>query len=559
MSGSLFSSKKSLAGLEFSAALALTAAAAILHFTFLEHAGGLWRDEVVSFNIAAQPSLAQMHEAVRFDSFPNLYHLVLRGWIGLGFGASDLGTRSLGLAIGLGVLGALWWNARTFGSKAPLFSLLLIGVSGLSVRTIDAVRAYGIGVLCIAFCFGLIWRLVTQPSAKDALLAAAASLLSVQALYQNAFLLGALCLAGMLTCLRRRLWQRAALIGGVGLMAAVSLVIYLPALRQLGELRPLIAAHVGLPHLLSMAVLALRDGSNGRLCLWICLLVGYLVFAWRSVRKPAPLGEIPADVVPFTLAAFALGIVLFFAWLLALGFPTQIWYYLPLMTFAALALDAAWPALFAGDQARLVRVYAVGAGAGLCFLVSWPGVHMRQTNVDVIAARLGHLAAPEDLIIVDQWYNGASFSRYFAGKTPWTTLPPLRDQKLQRLDLFKQAMLSESPTEPVQREIVDTLKSGHRVWVAGGLPHSSTGKPPPHLPPAPNSSVGWDHDAYSYIWAWQVGDLLQRHAGKAGRVDLALGAPINEFENLPLWVVQGWRDAQKAKPESLEAVSLTGG
>jgi hypothetical protein len=277
------------------------------------------------------------------------------------------------------------------------------------------------------------------------------------------------------------------------------------------------------------------------------------------VRKPAPLGEISADVVRFTLAAFALGSVLFFAWLLMLGFPTQAWYYLPLMAFACLALDAAWPALFTGDQARLVRVYSVGASAGLCFLASWSGVHVRQTNVDVIAARLGRLAAPEDLIIVDQWYNGASFSRYYTGRAPWTTLPPLRDQTLQRLDLFKAAMLSENPTQPVQRQITDTLKSGHRVWVAGGLPHSSTGKPAPHLPPAPNSSVGWDHDAYSYVWAWQAGDLLQRHGGKAGRLDLALGAPVNEFENLPLWVVQGWRDTQEAKPESLEAVSLSGG
>ena len=115
-----------------------------LHVSFLLHAGGLWRDEVVSFNVATQPTLAQVHEAVRFDSFPSFFHLLLRGWLGLVGSASDLGTRGLGLLIGLAVLAAFWWNARVFRSRIPLFSLLLLGISGLCVRTTDAIRAYGI-------------------------------------------------------------------------------------------------------------------------------------------------------------------------------------------------------------------------------------------------------------------------------------------------------------------------------------------------------------------------------------------------------------------------------
>jgi len=191
MDVSLSNSKALLARCELGAAVSMTVAACYLHATFLLRAGGLWRDEVVSFNVATQPTLAAVHEAVRFDSFPSFFHLLLRGWLSLGWGGSDLGARALGLSIGLAVLGALWWNARAFGSRAPLFSLLLLGVSGLCVRTTDAVRAYGVGVLCVALCFGLIWRVATRPSTANVLLAGVAAILAVQSLYQSAFLLAA--------------------------------------------------------------------------------------------------------------------------------------------------------------------------------------------------------------------------------------------------------------------------------------------------------------------------------------------------------------------------------
>src|SRR5688572_24555919 len=96
MNAAFSNTKSSLEKLELGTAVAMTAAACYLHIRFLLHAGGLWRDEVVSFNVAAQPTIAALHEAVRFDSFPSFFHLVLRAWQGLGWGDTDLGTRSLG-------------------------------------------------------------------------------------------------------------------------------------------------------------------------------------------------------------------------------------------------------------------------------------------------------------------------------------------------------------------------------------------------------------------------------------------------------------------------------
>ncbi|MEY4546490.1 MAG: hypothetical protein RL685_2685 [Pseudomonadota bacterium] len=538
--------KTGLARVELGTALALTALAVTLHFTFLLRAGGLWRDEVVSFNVATQPTLDAVHEAVRYDSFPSLFHLILRSWLSLGWGDPDLGTRGLGFLMGASVLGALWWNARVFNSRLPLLSLLLVGVSGLCVRTTDAIRAYGIGILCITLCFGAIWRVATRPSRVNVLVAGAAAILSVQALYQNAFLLVAVCGAGALITARHGLWRRAALILGVGASAALSLVLYLEAMQQMGEVKQLIASSAGMDRILGVAMTALRDGSNLRLTLWLVLLVGFLVLGVHSLGVPrresgSPEQEVEREVVLYTLAVVVIAIAGFLLWLRVLGFPTQVWYYVAPMVLCALALDVAWPALLSSYKASVARVSVVAVGALLGLSSAFQAVNVRQTNVDLIAARLQQLAAPGDFILVDQWFNGATFSRYFSGPTPWTTLPPLEDQTLQRLDLFKQYMMALRPTAPVEQRMIDTLKAGNRVWLAGGLPFSAKDKPAPELPPAPNSAVGWDHDAYSYIWARRAGQLLQKGAAQAARVDLQLKAPVNELENLPLWVLQGWK------------------
>jgi hypothetical protein len=536
------SNKTRLQRLELGVAVALTATACFLHVEFLRHAGGLWRDEVVSFNIATQPTLGLVHEGVRYDSFPAFFHLILRGWLGLRLGDSDLCTRSVGLLIGLGVLGALWWNARVFKTQYPLFSLLLLGISGLCVRTTDAIRAYGIGCLCIALSFGLIWKVATAPTIRNVVLAGLFAILSVQSLYQNAFFLCAICLAGVLIAARHGFWKRAGLIIGIGLCAALSLTLYIGAIQHMSELKLLIPARAGLDRFLKVALLALHDGSDLRQLLWLGMLATFLVLGTRALGKPVRTGEVAEERVLFALSSVVVALTAFFLWLNVLGFPTQPWYYIPPMLMAGLAFDAIWPALVPSYEAKLARVGVVMAGGALGVFSAYSGVHIRQTNVDVLAERLEKLAAPGDFILVDQWYNGATFSRYFSGATPWNTLPPLADKSMQRLDLFKEFMLVPDPTKAVERQIADTLKTGGRVWLVGGLPFAKREKPVIELPPAPNSPVGWDHDAYSIVWAMHAAALLQARAEKVARVDLALDGPVNKFENLPLLMVQGWRD-----------------
>ena len=42
-------------------------------------------------------------------------------------------------------------------------------------------------------------------------------------------------------------------------------------------------------------------------------------------------------------------------------------------------------------------------------------------------------------------------------------------------------------------------------------------------------------------WERQLGQLLESHAGEGLRVPLPEVGPVNAWENLPLFVVEGWR------------------
>jgi len=91
----------------------ISLAGAGIHLAFLTHAGGLWRDEVNTINLAGRHSLGEIAN----DSFPVLMPLTVRAWLALGLGQSDTVLRLLGVMVGLGILAALWVAALRGGVR----------------------------------------------------------------------------------------------------------------------------------------------------------------------------------------------------------------------------------------------------------------------------------------------------------------------------------------------------------------------------------------------------------------------------------------------------------
>ncbi len=153
-------------------------------------------------------------------------------------------------------------------------------------------------------------------------------------------------------------------------------------------------------------------------------------------------------------------------------------------------------------------------------------------------------AAPEDYIVVDPWWYGVTFFRYYHGSTPWTTLPPIADPDLHRFDEIKVRMQEEHPMEPLIEQMLKTLQTGHRVWVVGELKVAPTA--PPEIKPAPNGPKGWVEDPYLYVWRMQAGSAIALHALKASALPKLTADRVNPNEDVAIHVFSGWKPSVTA-------------
>ena len=176
----------------------VTLFAAYLHVLFFLNAGGLWRDEVDLVHLSLLPSFPEIWRKLPHDSCPILMHLVVRGWsAAASLGNSDAGLRVLGLYVALFLLLVLWFAGWTMRKGPPLLALTLVGLNVAIVRAGDSLRGYGLGSALAVLALAVIWRLSWRPSIAAFSCAVVVAVLSVQTLYQNAFLLFAACCGGL--------------------------------------------------------------------------------------------------------------------------------------------------------------------------------------------------------------------------------------------------------------------------------------------------------------------------------------------------------------------------
>jgi hypothetical protein len=530
---------------EWVLAAAISLAAVFLHAAFLINAGGLWRDEVNTVNLAARGNLGQMAK----DSFPVQMPLLMRGWLALGWSGTDLNLRLLGMLIGLGILAALWLAAWIVKSSPPVLGLALFGLNATVITYGDSLRPFGLGTLWVVLLLAAMWALVRKPSWRRTAVCAAAAALSVQALFQNALFVAATALGGWVVCWRRGAWPAAAKILLVSLLAAASLFPYWSNVAHLATASATSGVSTLRTHFHSDAALASLASASGfpfpsYFWVWGLLALTIMVFggtAWRtSSAAPESHGKIEDSDAPVFCAMtllIALGGFAGFLWWAALR--TQPWYFLPLLGLAATCIELGLPTL-----RRYLR------GAVLLFLTltaclavpaAWHAVHVRFTNVDEVARRLNAEAAPEDFVLVIPWNRGISFARYFRARTPWETVPPLSDHTTHRYDLLQQQTKAKGVMRPVFEQITAALQTGHRVWLVGtvDIPNAAASVPE-DLDPPPRKYTGWSAGPYVRQWTEQVAQFLRNHSRQIEGKPLAGNQPINANEELQLWVAAGW-------------------
>ena len=531
-------------GGQWAVALTLTALVVAAHVACFLHAGALWRDEINSVNVAGMPSFSQFSYYTRWDSFPIGWPLVLRAYLATGLGGTDTGLRALGLGMGLAALAALWWTARSFTRDVPLVSLALAAAAPAVIRYGDAVRAYGLGILLSLLAMGLLWRAVQRPDWRRLAAAAAAAVLSVNVIYHNAILLLALGVGGTAVGLLHRDWKRVAGVLGIGLVSAAALLaINWRHLTSAGEWNTMVKTTVSLEWLFTHKVMTTLNASGEFMTwLWLVMLAVALgACVYRLVRPAGPEGA-QRDLPLFILTAMPVAVVGYFWFLRAVSYVTEPWYYVALMVFLAVLIEAAVHTVVqANTVGRIVRLALVVVVAALIAPNVWREVHTRMTNLDLVAAKLEALASQDDFVIVTTYHPGITFNRYYRGPTPWATLPDIRDHRVHRMDEIKEKMAEREPLRPVLQKMAQTLASGHRVWVVGKLWLMRPGERPGYLPPAPQGPTGWYEQPYVDLWLGQAGYFIQCHANRLSRVPVPVDDPVSQYEEEMLLVIEGWR------------------
>ena len=513
----------------------ITLSATYLHVLFLLNAGGLWRDEADLVNLSLLPSFSEVWQNLPHDSCPILMHLAVRAWSAASLGNTDLGLRVLGLIIGLFLLLAFWFASWTMRNGPPLLAVTLAGLNLTIIRTGDSLRAYGVASALGVLTLAVIWRLTRRPSLAAFSCAAAVAVLSVHSLYQNAFFLFAACCGGFVLCAAERRWRDTLPIFAVGAAAAVSLLPYIPLLIRAKDWY--VTWKLGFHFSEAWKQLSVATGSPLTVFtwVWVALWVGVLAAAtcvlfWRRDRLP----DRVRDLILFAGTSLLLGTAGYAFFLKLAELHAQPWHYVPLMAFSAICLDAMFFAVWRWTGPAAIILAAITIST--TFLFEVPAVKCRQTNVDVIAARLATEVSPTDYVIVYPWYCGITFQRYYKAAAPWTTLPPLKDYTLERYDLVQAKMQTKDPIAPVIDRITSTVQSGNRVWLVGNLPFDE--RPLPEILAAEHLRR-WSDEGYSFYWGVQVTQFLLAHGWRNTLVMAPSTDCVNPEENLPV-VMTEW-------------------
>ncbi|MEO7503473.1 MAG: hypothetical protein ABIW94_12615 [Gemmatimonadaceae bacterium] len=461
---------------------------------------------------------------------------------------NDPAFRILGFSIGLCVVAALWFAARTFRHSVPLSSLALLGMSPSLIVWGDSIRAYGFGIAVVLMAGALLWRFVEEPSPARFALAAVAAIASVHALFYNSVLLLAFCAGAFAVCALNRAWKKSALVVLIGLVAAISIVPYATTIRDARRWDTVVRMpDYDLAWFREMLDETLRPAGQWALGVWVVLFALAVFVGVRAVRRPASLAISPREreVALFSIVTLVVAVVAIFLFLENLSYYTRPWYYLSLLAVGAVYIDAVFGAVIHSPAHRIARLGVVLLIAGATFVPAVHAVRKRMTNVDVIASRLSAMGRPDDLVLINSSHTAITFARYYRGTARWMTVPFFDFHRFHRYDIIQKNMMladQRAPVRPVIDRARETLRAGHRVFVVGQLDFSTGNEPPNLLPPAPLPGIEpWPERLYNSQWSSLVGDFLQTHSTRIVAVPVMVAGPVSDYENVQLFTAEGWR------------------
>jgi len=509
------------------------------------YAGGLWRDEVHSVDMANFSS-SELFFALTNDSFPICWQVILRTWIAL-FGNSDESVRLLGTLIGIAVIPAMWWTARQFGVAFPWWMMVLLGLDPSLIVFGGEVRGYGLGIITLLILIGTAWRTLEKPTVFQWFGLTLAALLAVQSSFTNCSLLAATFIACGFVALYRSRYRSCLGFALVGMLAATSMIPYvLYVFPGMSVAKSLFGQVSWTGPMLVFNEAYLWGGTTRAVLGRALVLIGLLIPLHRLIVRPGNSLEQTVDsqnLALFVPLFFLLGTTAVWSYLLMLGVSTQYWYHLPWLTILALTAELGTELWSRWQPQRQFLIAGIGIVACvLIFRDVAPRVRYQMTTIDSIAHDLGRVVREGDLVVVTPWYIGISFDHYYHGSAEWMNLPDVnRDRRhLGYRELIGRVMPLPPPVaiRDELEKIEQVLVAGNRVWWVTAIEVSPEGAPPLVLVGAPDPRYGWSEWAYGSAWQ----QLAFAHMQAAGATMQIRTAPrstlVNPHENPYVYVFE---------------------
>ncbi|HEV2965496.1 MAG TPA: hypothetical protein VGW97_01190, partial [Chthoniobacterales bacterium] len=397
-----------------------------------------------------------------------------------------------------------------------------------------SLRGYGIGCVFLILTIGITAKGIRQPTKANAIAATISSIGAVQLMINAVPLVAAIAAAAVLVFALQRQFRQAMIVCVCTAICALSFIPYAHSYLN-ADWNIVLKYPTDFASLWEKFQLALAE--HGAWILW-CACVSLAIAAsikrlWILRReKSSP----EARLLLYLAAGGALSIFTYYVFLKTLSYATRPWYYLPLLCALAGTIDLMGGILSRDQWFRIARILFVIAALSFLPFKLWNVAHQRLTDIDIIAHKLEQEAAPNDLIVINPWHFAPSFYRYYRGSTPWITVPTMTEHRVHRYDLMKSKMIEPDPLGDVRIAVQQTLQANHRVWVVGGARPLDPDMP--RLGPAPNPYFGWA--GYMSYWSMEIGSFLSDHT--RGDVVIEPMPGVNDGENVPLLVAQGWRD-----------------
>jgi len=535
-----------------------------LHLYRLMHAGSLWRDEISSLYVATSPTLRDLYFNQAYDSFPLLNVLLLRGWLAFaGFEAglpteSEQYARMFGLLGGLFLLGSVLWVTVCIFKTQPIFSLGLFAASPVVIVWGDSLRAYALGSALSVLFFGALWKWLEAPSLRRLAIGVFLAVAMVWSLHGNAFFVLSTTIAGASLPLVQRDWKKlwAALLPGA--VAATSLVLNLPVMKQMGDMREGLAQHISAAAILERWWIAWATPGPWLPFVWIASLVAMCALCCKAIvrERYIPSRSDASGLSQYCILTTLSSFVGFCGYLKVVDIPPAAWYFIPISAICAVAMDAGWrllrqdQRLFA-SQIVLLGVLIVGTAT-----TTLAALQERMTNVDALARFFEREATSKDLILFNPSHNVCTLLRHYKGPAVVQCSPPLvrEDLTIQRSDvLLKATYQATDPMIPLYDQIRKTLSSGGRVWMAGDIFPVPLDQSPPRIDQGTKFTDRWQLGPYLYVWGAQTFHYLGTHAKAGNVIELPSVNPCSRLEKVDQVVVwDGWRFDATDGPRVLE-------